>query len=96
MSVTVATWNVQGLTETISTELILHLRGYRTDVLAVQETRRAKAEVYHIDGYLFVLSGEDTQERTWTRVGFMTAPKFRCRVQAYKQISGRLAWINCE
>eukprot|EP00959_Pyramimonas_sp_CCMP1952_P411816 8629766-Pyramimonas_sp.AAC.1 len=66
---------------------------YGIDILAVQETRRAKAEIFEVNGYQVILSVDDSDEQVWAGVGFFISPSCQQLVKAYKQISDILAWI---
>ncbi len=70
---TYGTWNVQGLTELKLFELTLCMERYGIDILCLQETRYAKADVYTDRGYLFIVSGADDPKDNWAGVAFIVA-----------------------
>ena len=70
------------------------MKKYSTDIICVQETRIAKSMTFVEDGFLIVLSGSDSEERSWAGVGFIISPRCRRRVKAYQQVSDRLAYLK--
>jgi exonuclease III len=88
------TWNVRGLTDLKAIELVLHMNKYNIDILCLQETRAAASIEYVVNGFVFILSGCDREERSWAGVGFIVAPWCKCRIQSYKQVSDRIASLK--
>jgi len=89
-----ATWNVRGLTDVKLQEIMIHMRKLGIDILCLQETHINKTEAYTENGFQVILSGADSEDRSWAGVGFVVAPHFRSKVKSYKQVSDRLATIK--
>ena len=90
----VCSWNVRGLTDLKLFELILHMKKYDIDILCVQETHSNIVSVEDEQGFLVLLSGSGTDQRSWAGVGIIVAPRCRHRIKSYKQISDRLCSLQ--
>ena len=88
------TWNVRGLTDIKAIELVLHMQRYGIDILCLQETWASASIEYVVNGFVFILSGSDREERSWAGVGFIVAPWCKGRVKSYMQVSDRVAYIK--
>ena len=55
-----------------------------------------KSETFINDGFLIILSGADSEERSCAGVGYIIAPWCRRRVKTYRQVSDRLAYLKVE
>ena len=90
----VCSWNVRGLTDLKLFELILHMKRYDIDILCIQETHNNIVSVEDEQGFLVLLSGSGTDQRSWAGVGIIVAPRCRHRIKSYKQISDRLCSLK--
>ena len=64
----VATWNVEGITNSSPHklfELIKHMRELDIAVLCLQETHCCGSEVYEFEGHLVILSGSEGDQREY-------------------------------
>ena len=93
-SITFGTWNIQGLTDVKTVELIRHMAFYAIDILCIQETRKQKSDVYTFDDHDVILSGADGEDREWAGVGFIIAPAARRHVKSFKQVSRRICVLK--
>ena len=82
------------MTELKLFEVILHMRRYSIDILCIQETWVKESCVYQQDGFMIVLSGSESVERSWAGVGFIIAPWCVRRVKCYRQVSDRMASLR--
>jgi exonuclease III len=87
-------WNVRGLTDLKLFELILHMKRHDIDVLCIQETRKNDVAAFEEQGYLVLLSGSGTVDKTWAGVGIIVAPRCKHRIKSYKQISDRICSLK--
>ena len=89
-----ATWNVKGLTDLKSIELILYMKKYGIDILCIQETWLNNSCVYQEQGHMIILSGDGADCRSWAGVGFILSPSCKQHVKSYKQVSDRLCTLK--
>ena len=74
----IATWNVEGLTDSKVEELQIIMEERGIGILCLQETHRAGADYFFTEkGYLLILSGGPVGQREWAGVGFIIASFFR-------------------
>ena len=93
----IATWNVEGLNVESGTkldELTRWMLGDGVGVLCMQETHEHRSGYFLHNGFLVILSGEETTTRTYTGVGFIIAPALRHAVVSFLQFSDRLASLR--
>ena len=87
-------WNVRGLTDLKVFEIICNLQRYDIDILCIQETHISSTSVREEQGYLIILSGSDTETRSWAGVGIIISPRCRRRIKSYEQVSDRLCSVK--
>ena len=90
----ICSWNVRGLTDLKTFELILHMKRHDIDILCIQETHKNSITAYEEQGYLVLLSGCGSDCRSWAGVGIIMAPRCKHWIKSYKQISDRLCSLN--
>ncbi|CAE8714752.1 unnamed protein product [Polarella glacialis] len=93
---TLATWNMEGLTEAKIIELQIHMQRFGIGILCLHETHRTQSAYYvTAEGFLPVLSGSTGDDEPETAgVGFLVAPSVRCSVIGFRQASSRMASLQ--
>ena len=93
---TIATWNVEGLTDEKIITLQRYMEIYDIHILCLQETHKPLSNYIVTEkDFLLILSGRaDTKEREFAGVGFLIAPTIRRSVYGFCQLSSRLACVK--
>ena len=92
---TVASWNVEGLTDEKSLALEFYMGLYNIGILCIQETHWPNSDYWISDtGYLFLLSGGSDVDREHAGVGIIVAPAIRSAVLGFSQLSNRFMGIK--
>ena len=88
---TVASWNVEGLTEAKLVELQVFMAKHDVSILCLQETHKSLSDYYVThDGFLAILSGTSSDRREFAGVGFLIAPWARQSIVSFCQASSRI------
>ena len=88
----IATWNVEGISESKIMQLVMVMQGRSIHILCLQETREIDSNYRYTDGgYLFINSGETGVSRSFAGVGFLLSPVARKSLISFRQLSGRIA-----
>ena len=89
-----ATWNVEGLSDTKVVELIEFMRRRDIGVLCIQETHICSSPYYSVDGFLVILSGSASAQRESAGVGFILSPLAQKSLVGFLQKTNRLACLK--
>ena len=89
-----ATWNVEGLSDTKVVELIEFMRRKDIGVLCLQETHICNSPYYSVDGFLVILSGSASTHRESAGVGFILSPLAQKSLVGFLQKTNRLACLK--
>jgi hypothetical protein len=94
-NIAVGTWNVEGLTDVKTEQIIDYMIQHSIGVMCIQEVRKLKSEVLDSDrGYQLILSGGSASQREWAGVGFIVSPKVRKSIVGYCQFNNRMASLK--
>ena len=91
----VASWNVEGLTDSklMQLEMIMEERGI--SLLCIQETKRSMSDVWATaGGYFVILSGSNGSGKERAGVGFIIAPSLRTAIVSFRQENDRMAALK--
>ena len=91
----VATWNVEGLTDIKLHEVKTFMLRYSISITCMQETRVSQSPYYSTeDGFFVICSGSGTKGREYAGVVFLVAPWVKASIFGFLQHSSRLACLK--
>ena len=91
----IATWNVEGLTESKLVQLVATMERRNIDILCIQETREVgSAYRYVYNGFMYINSGASEGDRSFAGVGFLLSPSMQQSVISFRQISDRVCTLK--
>ena len=70
------------------------MQSRNVDILCIQETHLNGAEYYDIDGFMVCLSGDQSDSRSHSGVGFIVSPLARRSVVSFQAVNDRLASLK--
>ena len=91
----IATWNVEGLSESKESELVAAMIEHEIDILCIQETRhKISCLQVLLNDYLMILSRSDDEADIFSGVGFIIISYCRNSLIIYRQQNERMCMAN--
>ena len=91
----IASWNVEGLSQSKESELVSAMMDHHIDILCIQETRRKISCLQELpNDFLLILSGSDGENDIFSGVGIIVAPHCRRSLITYRQQNERMCMIK--